>query len=110
MNLFENVFPEVRQPQDPDLVAELTKLFSELGHPNPQGWQAGSNIQEAIPAAPKLQRFLINRHWRIVLGRQPFSTTAQRFCLQDSDCTNEEFVRVFTTEVAPTIVKHALTV
>ena len=107
-NLTKNAFPEERQPGDPDAVAEITELFREAGHPNPEAWLSHPLIQEAKTAAPKLQRFLVNRYWRDQLGALEKSTTPERFCLQDGDVNHLEYVKVFKQIVVPTIVEYKL--
>ena len=75
-HLTKNAFPEVRQPGDPDAVAEITAILQAAGHPNPSAWESDSLVQEAKPAAPKLQRFLINRYWRLKLASRPGTVTS----------------------------------
>jgi len=109
-HLTKNAFPEVRQPGDPDAVAEITAILQAAGHPTPTAWESDSLIQEAKPAAPKLQRFLINRYWRLKLAslEPTVHTQAERYCLIDDDIKHEDYIRVFGEHVAPTLVKHQL--
>lgn len=103
----QNVFSEERQPGDLDLVQEITKMMEEGGHPAPYNWQANAIIEQALLAAPKLQRFLINRFWRTRLGNCAQSTMTERFCLIE-DGSIDEYLQVFRTGVLPTVIEMAL--
>lgn len=107
MNLLTPAFTEERQPTDIDLVEQITQLLVSAGHPHPTAWQQRPQIQEAKPAHPKLQRFLINRYWRTVLGLCAENTTRERYCLIDTG-SDEEYLKIFKEAVAPSIVKYNL--
>jgi len=102
-----NVFVEQRQQGDIDLVNEITNVLQQVGHPKPANWIGDHIVQEAINAAPKLQRFLINRFWRIQLGLCVESTTRERYCLVDTG-SHEEYLKIFKEAIAPSIVKYKL--
>ena len=107
-NLFKNVFTDVRTATDVCYVDIITKLLTDLGHPNPSNWfDQLKNTQEIKAAAPKLQRFLINRALRISFGLLEADTTAVRFCLVD-DCDHEGYMEVFQTVVAPAMLQHQI--
>ena len=103
-----NVFYEVRQPGDINLVTEIVKIFEKIGHPNSMNWINDPMMKEAIDAHPKLQRFLINRFWRVQLGLCSESTTRERFSLVDTGTFNE-YLSIFEAAVAPSIIKYKLT-
>lgn len=103
-----NAFPEERQPGDTDLVAEITTLFQKAGHPNPTGWLSAPEIQEAIPAAPRLQRFLIARHYRLKFAALEKDTTTERFVLGSIDTTDADYLDWFGRAVVPTIIEYQL--
>ena len=105
--LTQNVFQEVRQPGDIDLVEQITAMLVREGHPNPTAWHNHPNIVQAKQAAPKLQRFLINRYWRMRLGQCESSTVAERFCLIE-DGTDKEWLSLFDSGVLPAIVNYVL--
>lgn len=107
-NLTRNAFPEVRQEGDIDLVAEITQLFAQANHPNPTGWHSAPEIQEAMPAAPKLQRFLISRYYRLKLAALQKDTTTERFVLGSIDTTDKDYLDWFNRSVVPTIVQYGL--
>ena len=103
----QNAFHEQRQVGDIDLLVEVTKILIELGHPNPHKWLGDSTVREAIEAAPKLQRFLINRYWRVQLGLCSVSTTRERFCLIDTG-DFQDYLKIFKDAIAPSIIKNKL--
>lgn len=108
-NLTRNAFTEERQPGDLDLVAEITTLLQNAGHPNPTGWHSAPEIQEAMNAAPKLQRFLIStRHYRLKLAGLEKDTTTERFVLGSIDTTDKAYLEMFNKGVVPTLVKYGL--
>lgn len=118
-SLTQNAFTEERKEGDPDLVAEITSFIANYTpirdgdpapHPNPRRWLESPTIQEAaLPCPPKLQLFLINRHWRVELGRCKDSTVAERYCLIDGDDVNYKgYLDSFRANVVPRIVKEQL--
>jgi hypothetical protein len=107
--LISNAFSEVRQEGDHDLVTEITTLLAEAKHPNPQAWLENETIKQAVVAAPKLQRFLVNRHFRIKLGQCPESTRAERFLLGlVEESKVGDYLKVFKEGILPVVVRHAL--
>lgn len=107
--LTSNAFEDTRKPGDIDLVVEISNILALQNHPNPIKWTYDDIIQEAIGAAPKLQRFLINRYWRVQLGLCSVSTTHERFCLIDTG-SYEDYLKIFRNVIAPTIVKLRLSI
>ena len=105
--IIENVFQETRQPGDIDLIDEIIKILESAKHPNPSKWAQDYTMNEALTAHPKLQRFLINRYWRIQLGLCPVSTTRERFSLVDTG-SFDDYLNIFRVAVAPSIVKYNL--
>ena len=103
-NLTDNVFSQVRQPNDVNLVDTITQLMLEAGHPDPRAWLSDPVIAEASSASPKLQQFLINRYWRIQLGLVPENTTAERYCLVD-DADLAVYTKLFADALVPAIVR-----
>lgn len=106
-SITDNVFIETRKESDPDVVVEITALLTQANHPNPQAWLEADTVKQAAAAAPKLQRFLVNRHWRLALGMCKESTTAERFCLLDEGKV-EDYLKVFKEAILPVVVRHAL--
>lgn len=118
-HLTKPAFTEERKEGDPDLVAEITSFIANYTpieaddpppHPNPTNWLAAPDVQEAaLPCPPKLQLFLINRHWRVTLGRCKDSTVAERYCLMDGDDIDfRAYLESFRQNVVPRIVKEQL--
>lgn len=101
-----NPFPN-RQPGDTDLVHAVTELLKESNHPDPMNWEAGLAMANPRLLGPKLQRFLINRYWRVQLGMCADDTTSARFCLFESG-EDREYLDVFKTNVIPYIMKNQL--
>ena len=107
-HLTRNAFPEVRQDGDVDLVAEITAKLQAASHPNPQAWLSAPEIVEAKPAAPRLQRFLIARHYRLKFATLEKNTTTERFVLENIDAVDSEYLKWFGDIVVPTLVKFNL--
>ena len=105
--LISNVFLAPRVPEDLDLIQCVTQILMELGHPTPGSWESNPVLADAMNANPKLQRFLINRHWRTVLGMSSENTTRERYCLLDTG-EDTEYLQIFRDAVGPTIVKLGL--
>lgn len=104
-HIFDNAFSEPRQAADRCLVEAITRILSDLNHPNPSEWTTRvADLPGLLAAAPKLQRFLINRHWRIALGLQQQDTSRERYHLFDDGDSVDDWLFVFKTSVAPTIV------
>jgi hypothetical protein len=101
-----NPFP-TRQPGDIDLVQEITALLVKANHPNPTNWSGQLAMKEPHLEGPKLQRFLINRYWRVKMGMCPDNSTMERFCLIDSG-EDKEYLAIFETNILPFIIKNNL--
>jgi hypothetical protein len=106
-HLTNNVFSESRKKGDIDLVHEITQLLSIAGHPSPELWALNPTINEAKTASPKLQQFLINRYWRVQLGRCIESTTSLRYCLDD-DAPVDTYLNIFMKVLVPAILRNNL--
>lgn len=100
-------FRATRLPEELDVVSAVTEALRQANHPQPELWLQDPLIQQAAPAAPKLQQFLINRYWRLQFGGCAASTTAERYCLTD-DSAPKEYLKIFTGAVAPAIVRLGL--
>jgi hypothetical protein len=105
--LTQNAFTEPRLADDLDLLAEVTTLLSKANHPAPSKWTTDNIVKDAHGAAPKLQRFLINRYWNVQLGLCKESMTAVRFCLFETG-EHKDYLDTFNKGVVPSIVKHNL--
>lgn len=107
MDLVSDIFTAPRQANDLDLLQEVTKLLEKAGHPNPNGWTSDARLQEAQGANPKLQRFLINRYWRLKLGSLGIDTTTQRYCLFDEG-PDTSWLQTFDNVIVSTVVTYQL--
>ena len=96
-----------RQPGEIDYVEKITEIFRELGHPNPENWTQCDLIQQAAGQNSLMQRFLINRHWRIELIRRPEDTQYVRYMLMDV-CDDEAYFDVFKKSIAPFLLSHGM--
>lgn len=101
-----NPFPP-RVPGDIDLVHEVSEILKAAGHPQPMNWEFQLAMANPRLEGPKLQRFLINRYWRMKLGMCAEDTTAPRFCLFESG-EDTDYLSVFKSSVAPFILRNKL--
>lgn len=106
LNLLQNAFEEPRKEGDICLVREITQALAEAGHPNPERWTAVVQAK-TYGASPKLQRFLINRSLRLILGGCEEDSTAVRYCLFD-DGDHGDYLKIFKDVVAPFMIKNNL--
>lgn len=89
-----------------DLVNMVTDVLIKCGHTRPEDWKRGLHPDAINNSDMHAQRFLINRHWRVILGEIPESFDA-RFCLVDTGDL-DDWLRLFETGVVPCILKHNL--
>ena len=90
-----------------DLVSFVTKLLASKNHPRPDAWKEYLN-PDAFVAQPEIQRFLINRAWRLIMARVVGENTMDiRYCLVDSGEIHD-WARLFETEVLPCIMRYNL--
>ena len=101
-----NPFPD-RLPGDVDLVNEITNLLSQAGHPAPSNWENQLAMANPRTLGPNLQRFIINRYWRVKLGICEQNSTMERFCLIDSG-EYKDYLEIFKVNVIPFIIKNNL--
>lgn len=87
----------------------VTALLIEAGHPHPSYWLAGLHPDAFATTDHRLQRFLINRYWRMELAKLEENTMDVRFCLIDeAHVSTKDWLRVFKQGVLPCILKHSL--
>lgn len=107
MELVSTIFTTPRQSTDLDLLDAVTALLAKAGHPDPGKWVNSPVLKDAHGANPKLQRFLINRFWRLKLGGLSVDTMSQRYCLFDEG-PDESWLETFDKVVVTTIVTYQL--
>jgi hypothetical protein len=107
MELVSPIFTIPRQSTDINLLQAVTDLLTKAGHPDPTKWLSHPILLDAHNANPRLQRFLINRFWRIKLGGLDIDTVTQRYCLFDEG-PDQSWLETFDTVVVSTIVTHQL--
>lgn len=102
-----NPFPE-RQEGDINLVSEVTALLSAAGSTDPFSWQTRLGVEDPNVIGPKLQRFLVNRYWRLKMGLSPADSTMPRYCLVESGL-DSEYLEIFKTNILPFIIQNNVT-
>lgn len=105
--MMHNPFPD-RQPNDTDLVAEITQLLQEQGSSDPFSWETRLGVVDAHSIGPKLQRFLVNRYWRLKMGLSQADSTMPRYCLIESG-EDSEYLEIFKANILPFIIKNNVT-
>lgn len=89
----------------------LTEIISDLlrkhNHPNPTQWALYVHKDAHESEDVNIQRFLINRYWREVIGMYPENTLSVRECLIDTGHI-EDWIRLFETGVIPCILRNTL--
>lgn len=106
--MLANAVEPIVPAQSESLVESITALFVKLGHTNPAAWVAGLHEDVHKPSTPvDVQRFLINRYWRVQIGAILSDTMDVRYCLVDTGSI-KDYLRIFEQGVAPCIIKNNL--
>lgn len=91
-----------------DLVLAVTELLAKHNHPHPLVWTQGLHPDAFNQPDVTVQRFLINRRWRMILGLVTQENTMDiRYCLVDSGEISD-WLRLFETKVLPCAIKYSL--
>lgn len=91
-----------------NLVYVITNMIAKAGHPDPTAWQQTLHPDAFITTDQSVQRFLINRCWRPLIGIvQGEDTLNIRYCLVEQGEIHD-YIRLFETGVLPCIIKHSL--
>lgn len=91
-----------------DPVQAVTELLTEAGHPEPTKWLNGLDFRATDTSYDQnTRRFLVNRHWRPILGMVNEDTTNARYCLMDEG-PMYTWLLLFKESVLPVIIKHQL--
>lgn len=91
-----------------NLVFWVTDLLVKNNHPYPEGWYAYLNPDAFVTTDTTIQRFLINRAWRLMMSCIIEQDTMDiRYCLVDNG-EDSDWARLFETEVLPCILKYNL--
>lgn len=97
--------------QTPLLADKITEILEKHGHPRPRDWLHGLaavHVDAVTPTTPQdVQRFLINRYWRLQIGSVQENSLDVRYCLVDTGKI-EHWLRLFDADVAKWIVAHNL--
>ena len=94
-----------------DPVVDVTNLLITNGHPDPTGWLQFVHHDALLDSTPvDVRRFLVNRHWRRVVGMCTDTTTDNdnvRYCMVD-DGPLTDWLMLYRQSVVPFIVKNKL--
>ena len=79
----------------PTLADVVSDILTKYGHPNPNAWRAGLP-SDALNAETDVgvQKFLLSRHWSMLLGEMPQDTRTERFYLNDA-VTVKDWLKIF---------------
>lgn len=95
----------VNIPEGKRLVQVISELLEKHGHPAPREWEAYVHQDAFISLDLGIQRFLINRYWRDIIGLFPENTLQVRQCLIDSG-SFDDWLRLFETGVIPCVIRN----
>jgi hypothetical protein len=90
-----------------NLAYAVTEMMRAAGHPAPEVWMQGLHPDIWITNDQGLQRFHINRYWRVQIGALEEDTIDIRYCLVDTGQI-ADWLRLFGGEVVKCIIKHKL--
>jgi hypothetical protein len=91
-----------------DPVQAIIELLTEAGHPEPTKWLNGLDPRASDHTHDqKARRFLVNRHWRPIIGMVNEDTTIARYCIMDEG-PMYTWLLLFKESVLPIIIKHNL--
>ena len=93
-----------------NLVAIVGDILMMHGHQRPDDWKRFLNPDALNTNDPLIQRFLINRAWRTIIGSvADVNTIDIRYCLVDNGEITD-WIRLFETGVVPFIIQYNLPV
>ncbi len=92
-------------PEGKRLVQVISELFEKHGHPAPRAWEQFVHQDAFISLDFGIQRFLINRYWREVVGMYPENTLHVRQCLIDHGSI-DDWLRLFEQGVIPCVMRN----
>ena len=91
-----------------DLPKAITDLFISLGHNRPNDWTRYVHPDAFVVQDINIQRFLINRAFRLILGDCLLEDTMNaRYCLVDTG-EIKDWLRLFKDGVAPQVIRLCL--
>lgn len=88
----------------------LTDFLRAQGHPNPEGWKSNpvSSVHpDHLTANEDIQRFLINRQLRILLGNTTLDTINLRIML-DGNGEIKTWLKDMEVNIVPFMVKNEI--
>ena len=90
-------------------IEAITALLVASGHPNPGHWLNELDQRAFHTSDEAMQRFLINRYWRMQIMTLSEDTIDIRYCLVDEPhIKTADWLRIFQKGVLPCILKHQL--
>lgn len=99
------------EAQEPSIspIEAITALLVAGGHPQPSLWLAGLDQGAFEVKDESIQRFLINRYWRMQIQGLNEDTLNVRYCLVDeAHIPTADWLRIFTEGVLPCILKNKI--
>lgn len=99
---------QVNTEQNINLIATVTNLLYEHGHPRPNDWERYLDKNAYAVKDAGAQYFFINRALRLIIGKVTnIDTIDIRYCLVEN-CKVEDWIRIFKKGVLPFLVNHTL--
>lgn len=93
--------------QQKSLVEQVSELLAKAGHGRPTDWVKGVHPDVHVTQDEGVQRFLINRYWRVQLGALAIDTMDVRYCLVDTGEISR-WLSLFEQGVVPCVVENNL--
>jgi hypothetical protein len=91
-----------------NVVQRITDLLMTHGHPRPTDWQGYLHPDAFVTNDPLIQRFLVNRAWRTIIGSvTEIDTMDIRYCLVDTGDIDRS-IALFEEGVLPCILQYQL--
>lgn len=109
----DTVVNNEQQDQPFSLAHHITWLLEQAEVANAADWMVGIHPEALNHTDINVQRFQINRHWVAKFTSLPteeevLQTRNARGCLMGIQCSLEDYLRLFQTEVIPCALKHNL--
>lgn len=92
-------------PVNKTLIELISELLLKHGHPSPRDWERFVHPDAFISSDVGIQRFLINRYWREILGLMQEDTLQERQCLIDQGPI-DDWLRLFEQGVIPCVMRN----
>ncbi|MNU19596.1 hypothetical protein D3C71_78270 [compost metagenome] len=108
LNSAESAGEAQGETQHDNLAYAITDILRKAGHPRPEAWMQGLHPDTWTSNVPGIQRFHINRHWRVLIAEVESADSIDvRYCLVDTGKISD-WLRLFQTGVAKWVVSKDL--